>query len=683
MMRQDVLEYSGLEDRETITEYQKKLSILSSLKNCHSQGYYKDVFVWFSYSNRVLSGVYPMSSADDLEKYCEKYYPHMNQMLSSVQNNRQQVAYYPLYWPIISEDGERFLGVSINRFLPDSAFPNYMLTFLVNKDFLRDQIGDGILAPDENAMLFNNNGELLFSYKKEELDSLPEQYRNTGTYELKVDGKAVTLLVRESESMNGFYAMALSHVEFFEPLMKIRLVSSIGIILSVLVGVFVVYRMSRNTYKPLEQVLSQLQDSTHQQFDSRQQSEFEFFVEFLYDQEKKKNDDRLQKKKRSDLEHRKELLRVSLDGRTMTDAELAFLEQQLGTPEYYCGGILQLGNCKEISWKLISFAVDNVFAEILEEHFQCDIIPLSGARYMILCGAKKEVPEELLEMQLKRGMSFLKEKFDVDSVFAMSGKCKELCDLQKMYRQAQRALEYRFLLPGESVIKFHNISWRQLKLTAFENSVMYPVVSDFLLTEQPTKEKVEEFVKHLALRYEINSGVAIETVNYFRYEMLNSLNRIWAGKEIETFKRQEYVEDLLEAENLEEYQAKLVDILYETSVIMGETSWRESISMRIKKYVDAHYMEVNLNVIQIGEAFGKQGAYLSQIFRDEYGMSLPNYISLTRVNQAKTYLKESKLTMGEIAEKVGFLSASAFIRTFKKLVGVTPGAYKGNAVNEE
>ena len=46
----------------------------------------------------------------------------------------------------------------------------------------------------------------------------------------------------------------------------------------------------------------------------------------------------------------------------------------------------------------------------------------------------------------------------------------------------------------------------------------------------------------------LKKEASVETIEYFRYEMINTLNRVWAGSEVEYFQRQAYVEQLMEAE---------------------------------------------------------------------------------------------------------------------------------------
>jgi len=120
----------------------------------------------------------------------------------------------------------------------------------------------------------------------------------------------------------------------------------------------------------------------------------------------------------------------------------------------------------------------------------------------------------------------------------------------------------------------------------------------------------------------------------------------------------------------------LVGILCEIGQNMQENMHKRNLAIKVKKYVEEHYTDSGLSVAAIGEAFGMQPAYLSKIFRNEYDMLLVNYISFYRIECAKDLLGGSNLTVYEIAEATGFLSGSVFIKTFKKLVGITPGKYR-------
>ena len=64
-------------------------------------------------------------------------------------------------------------------------------------------------------------------------------------------------------------------------------------------------------------------------------------------------------------------------------------------------------------------------------------------------------------------------------------------------------------------------------------------------------------------------------------------------------------------------------------------------------------------------------------FKDKYQLSIPDYISRTRINHAKRQLRETNCSIQEIAQDNGFLNSNSFIRVFKKQEGITPGVYRG------
>ena len=58
-----------------------------------------------------------------------------------------------------------------------------------------------------------------------------------------------------------------------------------------------------------------------------------------------------------------------------------------------------------------------------------------------------------------------------------------------------------------------------------------------------------------------------------------------------------------------------------------------------------------------------------------------NYITQWRLLQAKELLEESSLSVGEIAEQVGYQSEAAFNRVFKKRITQTPLKFRQNALS--
>jgi AraC-like DNA-binding protein len=57
-------------------------------------------------------------------------------------------------------------------------------------------------------------------------------------------------------------------------------------------------------------------------------------------------------------------------------------------------------------------------------------------------------------------------------------------------------------------------------------------------------------------------------------------------------------------------------------------------------------------------------------------ISFSEYVSSYRHHMAKNWLAETEMPVKEISEKLKYKNSQNFIRSFKKLEGITPGKYR-------
>lgn len=74
-------------------------------------------------------------------------------------------------------------------------------------------------------------------------------------------------------------------------------------------------------------------------------------------------------------------------------------------------------------------------------------------------------------------------------------------------------------------------------------------------------------------------------------------------------------------------------------------------------------------------------AYLFRIFKVKTGKTVIEYYLELKIEKAKQLLRENELSVKEIAEKLAFNEANYFTKTFKRLTGLTPTAYKRRAMS--
>ncbi len=69
-------------------------------------------------------------------------------------------------------------------------------------------------------------------------------------------------------------------------------------------------------------------------------------------------------------------------------------------------------------------------------------------------------------------------------------------------------------------------------------------------------------------------------------------------------------------------------------------------------------------------------AYLFRIFKAKTGKTIMAYYTELKIKQAKQLLRENELSVREISERLAFSTPDYFTKTFKRITGLTPLAYK-------
>lgn len=116
--------------------------------------------------------------------------------------------------------------------------------------------------------------------------------------------------------------------------------------------------------------------------------------------------------------------------------------------------------------------------------------------------------------------------------------------------------------------------------------------------------------------------------------------------------------------------------LFMVSATMAQPpSFHDSQYEEIIGYIQSHYAE-NLSLSGLAERFGLSPNYFSTLFKKKTGCNFIHYLTSVRMTEGKRLLLETDLTIREIGERIGYFSASFFIRAFKKSEGFTPSEYR-------
>ena len=92
------------------------------------------------------------------------------------------------------------------------------------------------------------------------------------------------------------------------------------------------------------------------------------------------------------------------------------------------------------------------------------------------------------------------------------------------------------------------------------------------------------------------------------------------------------------------------------------------------KYIQFNYSH-DISVDDIAKAVGVSRSHLYRVFMSNVGQSPIDYLTHYRISEACSLLKNSTLSIAEIAVSVGFFDQFYFSRVFKKVKKVPPSKY--------
>lgn len=92
-------------------------------------------------------------------------------------------------------------------------------------------------------------------------------------------------------------------------------------------------------------------------------------------------------------------------------------------------------------------------------------------------------------------------------------------------------------------------------------------------------------------------------------------------------------------------------------------------------YIEKNYAK-EISLSSISKLAGLTPTYFSSLFKKETGVTLSNYLIRHRLNIAKQQLRNSRLSIQEIALSVGYPDVKYFSRLFKKQMNITPSEFR-------
>jgi len=171
-------------------------------------------------------------------------------------------------------------------------------------------------------------------------------------------------------------------------------------------------------------------------------------------------------------------------------------------------------------------------------------------------------------------------------------------------------------------------------------------------------------------------------------ELLSILSRsaVEGGVNIDVMleKNLTYVNKVMRINNQEDLCAwisaalnEFIELVYSSQDARKVSQIRPAIN-----YIDANYNKP-ITLADVAKASHLSVSRLAHIFKEQMGITIINYLTSVRIERAKQLLLATDQNCTEICFEVGYNNQSYFTRTFKGLVGMTPGQFKAGNQRKE
>ncbi|BDF45767.1 hypothetical protein CE91St58_18440 [Lachnospiraceae bacterium] len=655
-----------------------RLEVREYLNDLYTNYYYKetiyDMFLYFDNTDTIISGVYGVANSEDYIK--THVFSDLSKPEEEVEAVRQEIFEVDRipHLFLYENNGKECLGISLRYYgSSEKWLKDCCAVFLLNESFYSESMDSmdtdfmlGIQVEDSRKLLAGDYNTALF--ESTDITDLAEEKSFLAFKKYKINRV-------ESETYPCSYILVIPALPYFW--MTYRIVILLGaIVLMIGIVLWIMnFKVTNYAYAPIETLMSNIQQEERME-NGEKYDEFRLFQNVLKHYSTNMED---LKNKVSEYEKKicsNYLTRLILG--TYDEEDMQALRKHLNWNNdcIYAAALIQkervLAEGKaERDQALDFFIYKNVIEEILEEYGSGYLLLLGENLYVLVMKLDKSGEADIISHIMEKINSFLKEHFSFSHIIGVGEGFMEMELLHLSYAQAQEALRYQFLCEKNSVISYESIKkYTQNQPFLAEDIERYFVRFIQMEESVDTKQYIKDMLKEIIRA----NGMNLRGFYMCLSSLAVSLQRFFA--EIKFHDESQSVARIANAENLQETEVILAEVLSECKKYFASQKKEDSIAYRVASYIREHYMDSEMSISLLMEQFGISQSYLSRIIKETYGKTVLELIGDVRLEKVKKYLTDTDWGLGEIAEKTGFLSANSLIRFFKSREAITPGKFR-------
>lgn len=464
------------------------------------------------------------------------------------------------------------------------------------------------------------------------------------------------------------------------------------VVLTVLLGIGLIICITVRNYKPIGRIMESIEAYVSVAPPKLQagggRDEFAFISKALDD---------LIRQTGEDVVYRRRLLFQELfEGSRMVSPE-QWREQlkELGM-EVSAGrlqaGLVEIDRYEEFSRSyshrdqgLLRFALGNVLTEFAEQQ-GLHLWPewLTSQRMGLLVFHQDEGQGLESEGQLGfvtgNAVEWVRQNLRITITIALGIAVERAADIGLSYESAAEAMRYKPVLGNCRVIAQLEVPVQAPGDVFTQLQPIRAMATAFRLGEEKWREGFEQVSESLK-KGRLSRDDIVNLMGYMLYQLNlelaglpEEIRRPWEEQAAPGLERMIGAMD-----TLEELIGQVLPVLEEQAALIRQAREKRAAHSTVweaRRFIEANYDNPDMSLTYVGEYFHITPNYLSRLFKEETGENFVDYLARIRIEHAMELLKETELTVQEVAVRTGYTHYVSFNRVFKRIAGVTPGDYR-------
>lgn len=248
------------------------------------------------------------------------------------------------------------------------------------------------------------------------------------------------------------------------------------------------------------------------------------------------------------------------------------------------------------------------------------------------------------------------------------------------YNRANIACKHIDIKSAEHILSYKDIEFHN------GNGFYYPIETELRILNYIKNSEVQyaKNIMYEVIEKNVNrNNFEEDTQILLRHRLIGTTERIiyeMQDSDMPTLEMASLYESLINANSMDEFKCDLDKFfeLIEKYNSEKKIGYKEGLKKRLEDYIECHYHSIGFSLSNMAEEFNVNPSYLSRCFKEYFGENFTSYMAKYKVEKAKSILAETNYSIKEISSLVGYWDVNNFIKTFKRLEGVTPVQYRAN-----